>query len=87
LLLFATSQPPYLKQNCFFSLCGDGGYRIPQDGSRRLLLFGFAMFFFVCFGVASGFFSTRFAWLHVEAAFLWMWKHAPFVFFSTRTKA
>jgi hypothetical protein len=36
-----------------------------QDGNWIRLLFGFATFFGVCFGVQYGFFCTRDTWLHV----------------------
>jgi hypothetical protein len=42
------------------------------------LLFGEALCFGVCLGVGYGFFSTRPAWLYVEAGAVWMWKHVSF---------
>jgi hypothetical protein len=44
----------------------------------------FALFFLVWFGVASTFFFTRATWFHAEAAAVWLWMHATFVFFFTR---
>jgi hypothetical protein len=58
--------------------------RVPQDGTRSRFCFVFALFFFACYDVAEGFFSTRPTWLHAEAASVWMWRNATPVFFCTR---
>jgi Mlc titration factor MtfA (ptsG expression regulator) len=48
------------------------------------LLFGFATFPCVCFGVARELFFTRGTWLHAEAAAVWVWWHVSAVFFPIR---
>jgi hypothetical protein len=62
---------------------GTAVLRQPQDSKRNRLHFAAALFFFDCFGVAHGFFSTRPASRHVELTAVWVWKHAKFVFVST----
>jgi hypothetical protein len=47
--------------------------RLPQDGLWVALLFGFCLWFFVCFGVADVFFCHM---LHGNRG-MWMWRHAP----------
>jgi hypothetical protein len=67
----------YLPQTAitvFFSLyVGISFLGIPQDCIFGWLLLLFALFFFVCFSVVWGFFSTCATWLHVEGASAWMW--------------
>jgi hypothetical protein len=53
-----------------------------QDCNWRRLLFGNALFFGVCYGVATAFFFTYGAWFHAETDLVWLWKHVPFVFSS-----
>jgi hypothetical protein len=45
-------------------------YGVAHVGLFSGLFFWFWLFFIGCFGVASEFFLTRTAWLHVETAFL-----------------
>ncbi len=62
----------------FFVFCvGVAVFTAPQDGLRRRLLFVFAVFLCVCFGVRSGIFFTCGTWLHVEVAAVWMWRYMP----------
>jgi hypothetical protein len=51
---------------------------LPQEWLCLQLLFGFATFFGVCFGVGYKFFSTRHTWGHVGIAAVWMWGHVEF---------
>jgi hypothetical protein len=46
-----------------------------QDGKCRRLLFGFATFFGVCFGVQNTFLCTCGTWLYVETDGMCMCKH------------
>jgi hypothetical protein len=58
----------------------------PQDCFRVRLLFGFAAFFGVCFGVAVAFLFTRTTWFYVEVAAVWMWRYAETSKNSQETK-
>jgi hypothetical protein len=75
---------PLFKEKlfCGFSLyVGAAVYRVPQEWQRGILLFGFALFFNACCGVAHAIFTTRPTWLHVETTAMWMWKHVSTTFF------
>jgi hypothetical protein len=44
----------------------------PQECNGVQLLFGFALFFGVCYGVVTAFFFTRGTWVHAEEATVWL---------------
>jgi hypothetical protein len=53
-------------------------YGTPQDWLWGRFLFGFALYFFVYFGVASTIIAIHPTWLYVESIAVWMWKHVEF---------
>jgi hypothetical protein len=66
----------------FLFYVGEMVLAVPQNCNWGRLLFGNAMCFSVCYGVAEEFFFTRPAWLYAQASEVWLWKHVSLVFSS-----